>query len=78
MRSIETTITVSEDGTFTLQLPADIPPGRHQIVLVIDEQVDSSMHSASEIDAAFAAMATDAEYQVEASQIEAEFADHQV
>lgn len=74
MRTIETTVIVSADGTLTLQLPVDIPPGQHRVVLVIDERVDSPLAPPNEIDAAFAEMATDAEYQAEASQIEAEFA----
>jgi len=74
MRSIETTVTVSADGKLTLQLPADIPPGQHRVVLVIDERIDSPVSSTYEIDAAFAEMSDDAEYQAEARQIEAEFA----
>ncbi|MBD0361457.1 MAG: hypothetical protein ICV55_01495 [Coleofasciculus sp. C3-bin4] len=38
MKTIETTVTVTADGKVTLQLPPDIPPGEHKIVLVIDEQ----------------------------------------
>ncbi len=38
MKTIETTVTVTEDGKLTVQLPSDIPPGEHQIVLVIDEK----------------------------------------
>lgn len=38
MRTIETTAIVTADGRVTLQLPADIPAGEHQIVLVIDER----------------------------------------
>ena len=37
MKTIETTATVLPGGKVTVQLPADIPPGEHQIVLVIDE-----------------------------------------
>jgi hypothetical protein len=39
MRTIETTVTVTADGKITLQLPPDIPPGEHQIVLIIDENL---------------------------------------
>ena len=39
MQAIETTATVAEDGTVTIDQPVDAAPGRHRIVLVIDEQV---------------------------------------
>jgi len=52
MRSIETTVTVSTDGTLTLQLPADIPPGQHRVVLVIDERIDLPSAFIDKIDAA--------------------------
>lgn len=38
MKTIETKATVTADGKVTVQLPADITPGEHQIVLVIDEK----------------------------------------
>jgi len=38
VKTIETRVTVTADGKVTLQLPPDIPPGEHKIVLVIDEQ----------------------------------------
>jgi hypothetical protein len=38
VKTIETTVTVTIDGKITIQLPPDIPPGEHQIVLVIDEE----------------------------------------
>ncbi|MSS69911.1 MAG: hypothetical protein EXS64_00325 [Candidatus Latescibacteria bacterium] len=38
MRTVETTATVMADGTLTAQVPPDIPPGEHQVVLVIDEK----------------------------------------
>jgi hypothetical protein len=37
MRAIETTVSVAADGIATLQLPADIAPGNHQVVIVIGE-----------------------------------------
>jgi hypothetical protein len=37
MRTIETTVTVAPDGTLTVQVPPDVTPGTHQIVLVIDD-----------------------------------------
>ena len=39
MKTIETTGLVSPEGKVTLQLPADIPPGEHRIVVIIDEQL---------------------------------------
>ncbi len=38
MRTIETTATVAEDGKLTIQIPPDIEPGEHKVVLVIEEQ----------------------------------------
>lgn len=38
MKTIETTVRVTADGKITLQLPADIQPGEHQVVLIIDEK----------------------------------------
>jgi len=38
MRTIEKTATITADGTLTVQVPHDIPPGEHQVVVVIDEQ----------------------------------------
>ena len=38
MRTIETTAWVAEDGTLTIQVPPDIPPGNHAVVVVIEEQ----------------------------------------
>ena len=41
MKTIETRITIAPNGhvTITDPLPADIPPGEHRAVLVIDEQL---------------------------------------
>lgn len=41
MRTIETQVTVTPEGQLTVQIPvpADIPPGEHRAVLVIDEHV---------------------------------------
>ena len=38
MITIETTATIEPDGKLIIQLPPDIAPGEHHIVLVIDEQ----------------------------------------
>lgn len=39
MRTIHTTAIVGEDGTITLPVPHDIPAGKHQVVVIIDEQL---------------------------------------
>jgi hypothetical protein len=39
MRTIETTATVTKDGKMTIQIPPDIEPGEHKVVLVIEEQL---------------------------------------
>jgi len=39
MKTIETTVTVTDDGKMTVQVPADIPPGEHHVVMVIEEQL---------------------------------------
>ncbi len=38
MRTIETTASVSPDGTLTARVPPDIAPGEHEVVLVIAER----------------------------------------
>jgi hypothetical protein len=46
MRTIETTVNVTEDGTLTISLPPDVTPGLHRVVVVIeglssvDEELD--------------------------------------
>lgn len=37
MRAIETTASITPDGTLTARVPSDIPPGEHRVVLVIEE-----------------------------------------
>ena len=39
MRTIEATATVSPDGTLTVRVSTDVPPGEHRVVLVIDGDV---------------------------------------
>jgi hypothetical protein len=48
VKTIETTVTVTIDGKITIQLPPDVPPGEHQIVLVIDEEPVSDNSVAKE------------------------------
>jgi len=38
MRPIETTATVSEDGVLTVDEPVAVPPGRHRVIVVVDNQ----------------------------------------
>ena len=38
MRTIETTVEVTPEHRVTLELPPDLPPGRHRVVMVFDEQ----------------------------------------
>jgi len=38
MRTIEATATIHPDRTLTVQVPPDITPGEHHIVVIIDEQ----------------------------------------
>ena len=37
MRTIETTALVRADGTLTATVPADVAPGEHRVVLVLEE-----------------------------------------
>ena len=39
MRTIETTVTVTEDGKITIPIPPDIEPGEHKVVVIIEEQL---------------------------------------
>ena len=38
MYTIETTATITAEGTLIVQVPPDIPPGSHHIVVWIDDQ----------------------------------------
>ncbi len=40
MRTIETTAVVGNDRKVTVQLPPEIAPGPHQVVLVVDGPLD--------------------------------------
>jgi hypothetical protein len=37
MRTIEATATVTTEGTLTVQVPKDIPPGEHAVVIVLGD-----------------------------------------
>jgi hypothetical protein len=36
MKAIETTVVVGEDHKVTLQLPPDVTPGPHHVIVVVD------------------------------------------
>lgn len=37
MRAIETTVFVTKDGNIKLRAPLRLPPGKHQVLIVVDE-----------------------------------------
>ncbi len=37
MRTIEATAVVTAEGTLTVRVPPDIPPGEHQVVIMIGD-----------------------------------------
>ncbi len=39
MRTIETRATVRPDGTLVAQVPPDVAPGEHRVILVLEEAV---------------------------------------
>jgi hypothetical protein len=56
MRPIETTVSVGNDGTATLRVPADVLPGEHRAILLLDEnRAGSPPSSATRISAGDAA-----------------------
>jgi len=38
MKTIETLAIITPDGTLTARVPAELPPGRHRVVLVMIEE----------------------------------------
>jgi len=48
MRTIQTTVTITPNEPLTVQIPADIVPGKHRIILVIDEQLATASEDVSE------------------------------
>ena len=38
MRAIETQGTVSADGHLTVQVPLDVAPGEHRVIIVLEEE----------------------------------------
>ncbi len=47
MRTIETTATITPDGTLAAKVPSDIAPGQHRIVLVLDQAKDDTVAAVS-------------------------------
>ena len=43
MRAVTATVNVSPDHTLTLQLPADIRPGAHQVVVVLQDDPEAAL-----------------------------------
>ncbi|QYO67463.1 hypothetical protein [Leptolyngbya sp. 7M] len=48
MRTIETIATVNPEGKLTIELASDLPPGTHQVVIVIDEKLTAQTEQATE------------------------------
>ena len=48
MKTIETTASVTPDGTLTARVPPEVPPGEHRVVVVIDEQPSASISGREE------------------------------
>ena len=62
MKTIETTAVIGDDRKLSLQLPEDVPPGEHRIVVLIEERAndpgtvsvdDLPCHDANLVDSAF-------------------------
>jgi hypothetical protein len=45
MKTIETTAVVGDDREMTVQLPPDVAPGPHQIVVVLDVPARKEPHT---------------------------------
>ena len=46
MRTLTTTAVISADHTLTVEVPADIPPGARQVVIVLEDAAVTSNKSA--------------------------------
>lgn len=42
LRTIDTVVNIDEDRRLIVQLPTDVPTGRHRIVAVLDEATETS------------------------------------
>jgi hypothetical protein len=49
MRRIELIATITEDGTLTIPVPADVVPGAHAVTVEIDERtLDAEQHNGND------------------------------
>lgn len=53
MRAIETTGMVSHDGTMTIDLSGEVRPGRHRVVVVIEELTSDDLVAVAQYGGAF-------------------------
>lgn len=53
MRKLETTGVVSEDGTLTVRVPADVLPGTHGVVVVLDDFTGEDLAAVAQHGGAF-------------------------
>ena len=53
MRTIQTRGTVTEDRKLTIELPSDVSPGNHQVVIVIDDEPNIDLAIIAERGGAF-------------------------
>lgn len=42
MKTIECTVDVDQDQRAILEFPSDVPPGRHHLVVTVDQVVDGA------------------------------------
>lgn len=49
VKTIQTTAIVTADGKVTLQLPHDISPGEHQVIVIIDDRAIAEPLSPQEL-----------------------------
>ena len=47
IRTIEAVVKIDEDRRLIVQLPSDIPLGRHRVVAVLDEATEEPLQAAS-------------------------------
>ena len=53
MRTFQTRGTVSEDRKLTVDLPADVTPGDHHVVIVIDDELVDDLAAVAQHGGAF-------------------------
>lgn len=47
IRTIEAIVKIDEDRRLVVQLPSDVPVGRHRVVAVLDEATEESLDTAN-------------------------------